>query len=163
MPVRVCQINNQPGFKWGTEGKCYEYTPGDEESKNDAKKKAISQGVAIGDLEALGAQIQVVKGTYKFAVEKIGMDFDGTLSTRSGQQLWNRVGGDYVITARSGNHMAEVYVVTDRLNISRDKVISTGSNTNKVQKVKDLGITTFYDDNETVIKMLPGIGKLFRV
>jgi hypothetical protein len=161
MPVRSCQINNQPGFKWGTEGKCYEYTPGDEESKNDAKKKAITQGVAIGDLEALGAQIQVVKGTYKFAVEKIGFDFDGVLSTRSGQQLWNRVGGDYVITARSMFRMNEVWVVTDRLGIPRDRVIDTGSNQRKIQKVKDLGITTFYDNNSDVIKFLPGIGKLF--
>lgn len=42
MPVQSCQINNQNGFKWGEEGKCYT-GPG-------AKKKALEQGIAIGDL-----------------------------------------------------------------------------------------------------------------
>lgn len=161
MPVRQCQINNKPGFKWGQQGKCYEYDPTDENSKNDAKKSAISQGVASGDLEALGAQIEVVKGTYKFAVEKIGMDFDGVLSTRAGQNLWRQLGGDYVITARSMFRMNEVWTITDRLGIPRDRVIDTGSNARKIVKVKDLGITKFFDNNSDVVKMLPGVGKLF--
>ena len=38
MPIRQCQINNNPGYKWGQECKCYEYTPGDEESIKEAKK-----------------------------------------------------------------------------------------------------------------------------
>lgn len=67
MPVKSCQIDNKPGYKWGNQGKCYEYNPNDEESKNNAKKKAIGQGVAIGDLEAVGAQIQVIRGTYAFS------------------------------------------------------------------------------------------------
>lgn len=161
MPVRQCQINRNPGFKWGQEGKCYEYDPTDAGSKEEAKKSAISQGVAIGDLEALGAQIQVVKGTYKFAVEKIGMDFDGTLSTRRGQDLWRQLGGDYVITARSLFRLNEVWAITDKLDIPRDRVIAAGSNQMKIQKVKDLGITVFYDNNTDVIKMLPGVGKVF--
>lgn len=161
MPIRQCQINKNPGYKWGQQGKCYEYEPGNEESIKEAKKKAISQGVASGDLEALGAQIDVVRGNYKFAVEKIGMDFDGTLSTRRGQDLWRRLGGDYVITARSPFRMNEVWTITDRLGIPRDRVISAGSNSYKIQKVKDLGLTAFYDNNSDVIKMLPGVGKLF--
>lgn len=161
MPVRQCQINTNPGFKWSQEGKCYEYDPKDAGSKEEAKKRAIAQGVAIGDLEALGAQIQVVKGTYKFAVEKIGFDFDGTLSTRRGQDLWRQLGGDYVITARSLFRLNEVWAITDKLNIPRDRVIAAGSNQMKIQKVKDLHITVFFDNNTDVIKMLPGVGKVF--
>jgi hypothetical protein len=89
------------------------------------------------------------------------MDFDGTLSTKRGQQLWRQLGGDYVITARSLFRLNEVWVVTDKLNIPRENIIAAGSNQRKIQKVKDLGITTFYDDNSDVIKLLPGIGKLF--
>lgn len=165
MPIRQCQIDSEPGYKWGQQGKCYAYSPGDEESKAEAKKKAIAQGVAIGDLEALAAQIGVVRGTYAFekmAAEVIGFDFDGTLSTRAGQQLWKSLGGDWVITARSLFNLSEVYVVTDRLGIPRDRVIWTGSNNAKVNEVRRRGITAFYDDNSDVIKMLPGIGKLFR-
>lgn len=164
MPVKQCQIDNKPGYKWGDQGKCYEYNPNDDASKADAKKKAISQGVAIGDLEAIGAQIQSIKsGIQKFAAEKISMDFDGTLSTKKGQALWIRVGGDYVITARSTNETAGVYKITDRMNIPRDKVIFVGSNGNKILEILRRHITTHYDNNADVVRKLPnGIGKLFR-
>ena len=163
MPVKSCQIDNKPGYKWGNQGKCYEYNPNDEESKNNAKKKAIGQGVAIGDLEAIGAQIQAMKAGYKFAAEKISFDFDGTLSTRKGQSLWIRIGGDYVITARSTNETAGVYKITDRMNIPRDKVIFAGSNGNKILEILRRHITTHYDNNPDVVRNLPnGIGKLFR-
>jgi hypothetical protein len=42
MPVKSCQINGEPGYKWGDEGKCY--------TGPDAKAKAYEQGKAIGDL-----------------------------------------------------------------------------------------------------------------
>ena len=164
MPVKSCQIDNKPGYKWGDQGKCYEYNPNDDASKADAKKKAIGQGVAIGDLEAIGAQIQAMKGEYKFATEKISFDFDGTLSTRKGQALWIRVGGDYVITARNNSDALEVYKITDRLNIPRPNVIFSGSNSNKILDIMQRHITTHYDNNPDVIRKLPnGIGKLFRL
>jgi hypothetical protein len=48
MPLMRCEIDDRPGWRWGTEGKCYPYTPGDEESENDAKRKATAQALAIG-------------------------------------------------------------------------------------------------------------------
>lgn len=47
MPVQSCQSNGKPGFKWGNEGKCYTYTPGNEQSKNRARNRASEQGRAI--------------------------------------------------------------------------------------------------------------------
>jgi hypothetical protein len=47
MPVKSCQRDGKKGYKWGDEGKCYTYTPGDEESRERAKDKAIEQGRAI--------------------------------------------------------------------------------------------------------------------
>ena len=47
MPVKSCQSNGKPGFKWGNSGKCYTYTPGDKSSKEKARQKAIRQGRAI--------------------------------------------------------------------------------------------------------------------
>lgn len=77
MPLKKCQINNNPGYKWGDAGKCYEYEPGDDDSIAGAKKQAIAQGVAIGDLEAIGAQLNVLKNNYKFEKKKkdIGSNF----------------------------------------------------------------------------------------
>jgi len=51
MPVKECQENNEPGYKWGDEGKCYIYSPNNEGSKKNARKKALTQGIAIGDIE----------------------------------------------------------------------------------------------------------------
>lgn len=51
MPIQKCSDNNKPGYRWGDSGKCYTYDPNSESSKNEAKKKAMAQGIAIGDIE----------------------------------------------------------------------------------------------------------------
>lgn len=51
MPVNSCSDNGKPGYKWGDSGKCYTYTPGNKTSETSAKKKALAQGIAIGDIE----------------------------------------------------------------------------------------------------------------
>lgn len=47
------------------------------------------------------------------------------------------------------------------LGIPLNRVYATGSNVNKIAKVKSLKIETHYDNNENVVKQLEGIGKLF--
>jgi len=47
MPVQRCQKNGKPGYRWGTEGKCYTYTPNNKASRERAKNKAAEQGQAI--------------------------------------------------------------------------------------------------------------------
>jgi len=47
MPVKECQLNNQPGFKWGDNGKCYTYNVKNKQSKEEALRKAKKQGEAI--------------------------------------------------------------------------------------------------------------------
>ena len=49
MPVKDCQSENKPGYKWGDSGKCYTYDPKNESSRRTAKKSAILQGLAIGE------------------------------------------------------------------------------------------------------------------
>lgn len=49
MPVKSCELDTKPGFKWGDSGKCYTYTPNNEGSLRKARKKAAIQGLAIGD------------------------------------------------------------------------------------------------------------------
>ncbi len=48
-PVQPCTENGKPGFRWGKEGKCYTYEPGDKAGMAAAKKKAALQGAAIGE------------------------------------------------------------------------------------------------------------------
>lgn len=47
MPVKTCQQDGNPGFKWGDEGKCYTYRPGDESGRQRARAQAERQGRAI--------------------------------------------------------------------------------------------------------------------
>jgi hypothetical protein len=57
MPVNSCSSNGKPGYKWGDAGKCYTYTAGDEASMKAAKKKALAQGIAIGDIEVKNQEV----------------------------------------------------------------------------------------------------------
>ena len=170
MPIRQCRIDNKPGYKWGQEGKCYDYNPSDESSKYQAKRSAIQQGIAIGDFEAIAIQVALFKGTYNFVEELaggIGFDFDGVLSTLRGQTIARQTSAEvYIITARSKTGSAyygtaEVYKIADKLNIPHSNVFFEGSNQKKIARVKELGLTIFYDNNPDVVRRLPFIGKLF--
>lgn len=47
MPVKACTLEGKPGYQYGDAGKCYTYSPGDEEGRKEAKRKAYVQGSAI--------------------------------------------------------------------------------------------------------------------
>jgi len=49
MPVQECQEGDQPGYRWGEQGKCYTYAPGDAKGRAQAKLKAFKQGMAAGE------------------------------------------------------------------------------------------------------------------
>ena len=53
MPIKTCQFENRPGYKWGDQGKCYTYDPQSDASRKSAKRKAIRQGVATGEFTRL--------------------------------------------------------------------------------------------------------------
>jgi len=47
MPIEDCQKDGKPGKRYGSEGFCYTYSPGDENGRKEAERKAYLQGVAI--------------------------------------------------------------------------------------------------------------------
>jgi len=95
---------------------------------------------------------------------KISFDFDGTLSTKDGLLLAEKykAAGDtlYIISARDsiGQDMLDR---AKELGIPESKIFATGSNENKVQKVKNLGIKTHIDNNGDVISKLGSVGMKF--
>ena len=105
----------------------------------------------------------VVGGPLEFAGVKVSIDYDDTLSTERGKELAKRLinEGDivYIISAR--NNVEGMLGVAESLGIPKSRVYATGSNKAKVQKIKDLGITKHYDNNEDVVNQLEGIGKKF--
>ena len=96
----------------------------------------------------------------QFAAEKVSFDWDGTGSTAKGKELIQEYvdkGADvYIITARSSKAGISFE------GIEADHIIATGSNKAKVEKIKELGISKHYDNNEKVISELGSIGELFR-
>jgi len=92
------------------------------------------------------------------ALEKISFDYDGTLTNNNGLSLIKRKiteGYDvYIITARGEGRKGPVLDLAKELGLPISKVIFTGSNNNKVLKIKQLGINKHYDNNPDVIKKI---------
>ena len=47
MPIMKCEVEGEPGWKYGEAGNCYTYTAGNEESSREARRKAEMQMHAI--------------------------------------------------------------------------------------------------------------------
>ena len=94
---------------------------------------------------------------------KISFDYDDTISTKKGGDLAKQLIADgndvYIISAR--NLKVGMIDRARSIGILTNRVFATGSNENKIAKVKELGIETHYDNNENVIKELGAKGKLF--
>lgn len=56
MPLKRCETDGSPGWKWGDEGACYRYTAGNEESETAARKKAMAQAAAMGEFSGTGGE-----------------------------------------------------------------------------------------------------------
>jgi hypothetical protein len=142
MPVKDCQDNGKPGLKWGDSGKCYTYDPKNEGSRRNAKKEAITQGLAIGEF----AEVEM-------ADIKVSFDYDDTLTTKKGLDLLRKELDDkntiYIISARQ--RKSTMLPLALKYNIPSNRVFATGSNQNKVDKLKELGIDRHYDNSQEVI------------
>ena len=256
MPVEKCQIDNQDGYRWGPEGKCYtgadaeakaaeqgraiqaaggeyeleSYNDYPEAAKNNAKRalawveangwgtcgeatgkqranqlangenlsrdtiarmssfqrhqqyKDVPYSAGCGGLmwDAWGGtagiewaqrklkeidSIEQALSIVKLANDRIGFDYDDTLTTNNIQNIVNRLitaGGTivYIVSARQSE--MGMYSLANKLGIPNHRIYATGSNKAKVAKVKELGLTKFYDNNPDVIKELPGVGILVR-
>jgi soluble P-type ATPase len=149
MPVQISSDNQGCWARWGDAGHKYYYKCGNKVARDNARKKAIAQGVAIGE----------------FDIEKISFDFDDTLTKASVRDTAKRYINKgvlvYVISAR--NDVGGMYDITDKLGIPRSRVFATGSNQNKIDKIKSLGITKHYDNNEDVIKKIGSTGELVKL
>lgn len=87
---------------------------------------------------------------------KVSVDWDDTASTPEGKKMVKNLisrGNDvYIITARSSKE--GIVKSAKDLGIPANKVIATGSNSNKVKKIKSLGIDRHIDNNKSVIDAL---------
>jgi hypothetical protein len=99
----------------------------------------------------------------KLEGEKISFDYDGTLSTERGKKRAENLIANgavlYIISARDSKE--GMLSTAEKLGIPESRVYATGSNEEKVKKVKELNIEIHYDNNSDVVNALNGIGRLF--
>ena len=98
-----------------------------------------------------------------FAGQKVSYDYDDTLSTDRGKELAKKSieNGDvvYIISARQDKE--GMLSTADELGIPHSRVYATGSNTAKIDKVKELGIDKHIDNNADVVNQLDSVGQKF--
>lgn len=138
--------------------------PKSRESESDFLKRCMSDDKMIEEYEQ-EQRAAICRSTYAehLASEKISFDYDGTFSTQKGYEMAVNLlksGADvYIISARSEKD--GMLPRANKAHIRFSKVFATGSNEAKIQKIKDLGITTHYDNNKDVVDALPDVGVLF--
>jgi len=93
---------------------------------------------------------------------KISFDFDGTLNTVKGKALAKRLITQgytlYIISARNKNIGKSVTELGAELGINEGRIYLTGSNSGKMDKIKELGIQRHYANNKDVVKQLKADG-----
>ena len=99
---------------------------------------------------------QAILASGQYGKMKISYDYDGVLSKSENvdkalEQV-KKVAEVYVISAR---HSKEQMVhLAPKLGIPTGHIFAVGSNTAKVDKIKELGISVHYDDNPDVIEQV---------
>ena len=96
------------------------------------------------------------------AIKKIGFDFDETANTDKGQKLIlsQLIKGNAVYLVSARHSKGTLIDFANEYGIPESNVYAMGGNDKKIEKVLELGLDTFFDNNESVIDKLPNIGKL---
>lgn len=102
--------------------------------------------------------------TQDFGPDKVSFDWDDTLDTRRGKRLLeqelSRGSIIYIISARNLTTQ-EMIDLSLEYGFPGSHIYTTGSNTEKIKKIKELGIKRHYDNNYRVIEELGPVGIKF--
>jgi hypothetical protein len=135
------------------------------ESKDEFISRCIAYVVNEGKTEDEAAgQCYGMWENREFAPDKVSFDWDDTLDTRGGKMLLeqelSRGSLIYIISARSMTSK-EMIDLANEYGFPASHIYTTGSNQEKVEKIKELGIKRHYDNNFRVIQDLDGVGIKF--
>lgn len=135
------------------------------ETKEDFTSRCMSDEKMKSEFPDSMQRLAVCNRQANLASEKVSFDYDGTLSTAKGLDLALKLKEQgatvYIISARDTK--TEMLPRANKAGIRFSNVYAMGSNEEKIAKVKELGITTHYDNNADVVNELDGIGKLFHL
>ena len=138
-------------------------TPRSGERESEFMQRCMSDEKMVAEYDT-EQRAAICQSTFKehLASEKVSFDYDGTLSTEKGyqraEQFINQGADVYIISARSDK--SGMMSRAEKLGIPESRVYATGSNQAKIEKIKELGITIHYDNNQDVINQLPNIGRI---
>lgn len=126
-------------------------------SKCPNGKWRIGSGDCIYDTKEKAIEVwQAIIASGHYVKIKISYDFDGALSIsewveKAKEQV--KDGTDvYVISARYSKE-AMVYLAA-KIGIPTSHIIATGSNKQKIDAIRDMGISMHYDNNPSVIEAI---------
>ena len=137
--------------------------PKQSESQNEFMQRCMSDEKMINEYPQ-EQRMAICRTAYDghLAATKVSFDFDGTLTKAKVKQkaldLISKGVDVYIISAR--NSTEGILPTAKKLGIPESRVYATGSNKAKVEKVRELGISTHYDNNIDVVKELKGIGSI---
>jgi Asp/Glu/hydantoin racemase len=138
-------------------------SPKSTESANEFMQRCMSDEKMINEYPT-EQRAAICRSAYdeQLAATKISFDYDGTLTKasaiRRAMELVDKGVDVYIISARSSKD--GMLKIARRVGIPESRVYATGSNKAKIEKVKELGITTHYDNNVDVVRALPGVGAI---
>lgn len=133
---------------------------GDEEAVNDFPDEAQRFAVCSSKWEE-SKMTALSKFRKAFAEpQRISFDYDETLTRVMDVAMQYIAKGAevFIISARSNKE--PMLKRAESLGIPESRVYATGSNKEKVEKIKELGIDKHYDNNPDVIKELGSVGQL---
>lgn len=133
-------------------------------------KYRIGNGACLYSTKAQAEKVyRAILAQGEFAAKVVSFDFDGTLSTKKGQDKAKELLAEnyrvLIVTARQSTDSKPVFEVADKLGIRRSDIYFTNG-ANKWSLIKRLGIAIHYDNNpdqvDLINKMTKTEGKLFK-
>lgn len=109
MPVQECTSGGESGWQWGDAGHCYTYT--DEAGSRAAKRKAIMQGLAIGDEELIRSR--------RFETRAVSLTVTSTIAAAA------RKGLDLYEAGRGGDGLVRATIADARIMASKGALSET--------------------------------------
>ena len=127
MPIQNCSLNGKPGYQYGDSGKCYTYTPGNDDSKGKARAKAEKQAAAI---RSQGYSMDDKPMKVGYWVDLKGVEFEEEDEKPS----------SWIQAVPIGTYQHPVY---GEIDFTQEKIRSMASNVQ--QQVRDTQLDVDYD------------------
>ena len=137
--------------------------PKNNESQNEFMQRCMGDEKMISEYPT-EQRSAICRSSFEenLATTRVSFDYDGTLNRavgiRKAMELVEKGVIVYIISARDS--VTFMLKIARRVGIPMDRIYAVGSNEAKIEKVKELGITTHYDNNIDVVRALPGVGAM---